>query len=123
MVPGREIPKVIIIDFDGTLCKNEFPDLGSPEPYVREALLKLKRLGYTIKIHSCRTATYWKDRDRWKHYHVILKFMEENQLPWDEIIMNTTMNKPVAKFYVDDRAIQYKGNWLDVVKQVVEREE
>lgn len=52
--------RVIIIDFDGTLCKHCFPVVGNPEPGVREALEKIRELGFIIRIHSCRTATYWE---------------------------------------------------------------
>jgi hypothetical protein len=115
----RDIPKVVVIDFDGTLCRDEFPNEGSPEPNVREALLKMKELGYVIKIHSCRTATYWGSRkERLCHFILIQEFMKRNQLPYDEIITSESMDKPVAEFYIDDKAIRYTGNWLDVVKQI-----
>lgn len=112
------IPKTVIIDFDGTLCKEEFPKVGSLEPFVREALQRIKKLGYLIKIHSCRTATYWKDGNRDQHIKIIEQFMKENELPYDEIIVDLNMDKPVAHFYVDDRAVSYTGDWLEVVEQI-----
>ena len=50
----------IVIDFDGTICEHKFPDIGEPTPDVREALETLKKAGYRIIIHTCRTASYWK---------------------------------------------------------------
>ena len=122
--------KVIIVGFDGTLCKHTFPDVGEIEPNVKSALERLKDLGYTIRIHSCRTATYWNKEEyrsislsdnqepREKHIKCIQNFMEENDLPYDAIIVETNMDKPIAEYYIDDRAIRYEGNWLDVVKQI-----
>ena len=50
----------IVIDFDGTICEHKFPDIGEPTPDVREALETLKKAGYRIIIHTCRTGSYWK---------------------------------------------------------------
>lgn len=112
----RKIPKRIIIDFDGTICKDEFPDVGSPEPNVREALQQLKDLGYEIMIHSCRTASYWEDRE--KHLKIITEFMKKNEIPYDGIVIDKNLDKPLAMFYIDDRAIRYDGGWLDVVRMI-----
>jgi len=111
----REYPETIVIDFDGTVCKFAFPGVGPPEPNVKEALTKLKELGYKICIHSVRTATYWGG-DREHHIQVIEKYMKENELPYDEILIDKSMDKPIAVAYIDDRAIRYEGNWLEIVK-------
>lgn len=116
----RKYSETVIIDFDGTLCKFEFPDVGPPEPDIKEALDKLKELGYRILIHSVRTATYWDDGKRNHHIQAIEKFMEENKLPYDEILIGENMDKPMAIAYIDDKAIRYNGNWLDIVKQLGE---
>lgn len=110
--------KIAIIDFDGTLCHFAFPDVGPPEPKVKSALIAIKKLGYTIKIHSCRTATYWDGQNRNHHIMAIKQFMLQNDLPFDEIILDENMDKPIADVYIDDRAIKYKGDWLDVVNQL-----
>jgi histidinol phosphatase-like enzyme len=115
--------KVIVIDFDGTLCKFAFPEVGDPEPGVRAALQTLKDMGYFIKIHSCRTATYWKRQNRASHILLMVNFLEKNKIPFDEIIVEDNMDKPIADFYIDDRAISYKGNWEDVVSEISRREE
>ena len=115
-------PKIAVIDFDGTLCTWNFPDVGEVQPDAREALLKLKELGYLIQIHSYRTVTYW-DRseckyNRAQHIALIHQFMQDNELPYDELIVNPNMDKPMAELYIDDRAVGYRGNWLDVIRQV-----
>jgi predicted phosphatase len=116
MFNQKPTEKIAIVDFDGTLCKFAFPDVGSVEPNVKEGLQALKNAGYIIKIHSCRTATYWNRPDeRIKHIMLIEQFMEKNDLPYDELILN--MDKPIADVYIDDRAIGYHRNW----EQIAER--
>ncbi len=109
--------KIAIIDFDGTLCKFKFPEVGEIEPNVKKALELLKAKGYTIKIHSCRTATYWgSETERFKHYELMYGFLKKHNIPFDEIILDSTMDKPIADVYIDDRAVRYKGNWMEIAK-------
>ena len=109
--------KIVVIDFDGTLCKFAFPDVGPIEPDVKIALQLLKDAGYIIKIHSCRTASYWnRPNERITHVALIQQFMLENKLPYDELIL--TDNKPIADVYIDDRAIRYNNNWLEIAKEL-----
>ena len=111
--------KIVIIDFDGTLCKFAFPKVGTVEPNVKEALELLKAKGYTIKIHSCRTATYWgSPYERWEHIHAISQFLEKNEIPYDELILNPIMDKPIADVYIDDRAVRYENNWLEIAEKL-----
>ena len=119
MLDQKPKEKIAIIDFDGTLCKFAFPDVGPPEPHVREALGTLKDAGYTIKIHSCRTATYWGSVvERWTHFHLVEDFLKQHKLPYDKIITDKTMDKPIADVYIDDRAIRYEGNWPEIAERL-----
>ncbi len=113
--------KIAIIDFDGTLCKFAFPKVGTVEPNVKKALELLKAKGYTIKIHSCRTciAPYpGSNIKRGTHIDLILKFLEYNEIPFDELIVDETMNKPIADAYIDDRGIKYEGNWMEIANEL-----
>ena len=119
MLSQKSVDKIAIIDFDGTLCKFMFPGVGPIEPNVRVALETLKQAGYTIKIHSCRTATYWKREDERRiHIRLIQDFMKQHKLPYDELIMSITTDKPIADVYIDDRAIRYDNNWLEIAKKL-----
>ena len=111
--------KIAIIDFDGTLCKHAFPGVGAVEPNVKRALELLKIKGYIIKIHSCRTSIYpfsGSDIEREEHIDLIFEFLREHKIPYDEIILDETKNKPLADVYIDDRAVRYEGNWMEIVK-------
>ena len=119
MLSQRPTDKIAIIDFDGTLCKFAFPDVGPIEPCAKVALEMLRKAGYKIKIHSCRTATYWgREDERESHMQLMKNFMEENELPHDEIILSRTMDKPIADVYIDDRAIRYANNWLEIARRL-----
>jgi len=96
MLSQKPVGKIAVIDFDGTLCKFAFPDVGPIEPNVRMALQMLRDAGYTIKIHSCRTATYWgRPEEREEHILLIKHFMWRHNLFYHEIITDPSMDKPI----------------------------
>ncbi|RKZ11213.1 hypothetical protein DRQ25_00420 [Candidatus Fermentibacteria bacterium] len=111
----------LYVDFDGTICKNKFPDVGEPEPYVREALTKMIKK-YDIVIHSCRTAKYWteffKDHKPEEQVTVIEKFMEKYKIPYTRI--ETDHDKPFAHRYIGDEAINYNNNWEEIASKLLE---
>lgn len=119
--------KRIIIDFDGTICGDEFPDCGPPEPEVKEALLELSAMGFEILIHSCSTGTIWQEvedkNNRLHHWERIVNFMTLHDLYYDGIWMSPTGNKPFADFYVDNKGVSYKGSWPDVVNEIRSRKD
>jgi len=45
---------IISIDFDGTIVRERWPDIGAPLPGALAAIRKLHAAGHTIIINSCR---------------------------------------------------------------------
>lgn len=105
----------IVIDFDGTICEHKFPDIGEPTPDVREALETLKKAGYRIIIHTCRTASYWKGIIPGNQPKLIEGFMKYHKLPYDTIWMP---DKPIGVAYIDDKAIRFDNNWKAITENI-----
>lgn len=119
MLDQKPIDKTVVIDFDGTLCKFAFPEVGPIEPDAQAALQILRDKGYKIKIHSCRTATYWGSiSERNTHISLISHFLINNKIPYDEILLSPTMDKPIAETYIDDRGIKYNNNWMEIAESL-----
>ena len=102
--PSRKL----CIDFDHTLSKGHQGDqMDGPFDGAIEALQKLKVEGYEIVIYSCRANS---DHGRKQ----IEEWLKKYNCPYDEIFIG----KPEAMAYVDDRAIPFKGNWAEVLKDI-----
>ena len=99
--------KICLIDFDETINSSQYPDLGEPTPGVKESLQEMKDMGYEIHILSCRTnpdvTRYIIDRQ--EQIRIMEKYLNEYKIPYDMVLNEY---KPVATFYIDDRAIQIK---------------
>ena len=98
------------VDFDETIAHSSgFPDFIPTTPFegAREALWALKsRRGYKIIIY---TARHWGDQgaiEKWCKYYSI---------PFDGIICG----KPLFYRIIDDRNIEFRGSWNDVLDKLL----
>ena len=111
---------VVCVDFDGTF----FPyrplyEHNAPLPDAVETMWWLKKQGYKIVIFTSRLSPSWLDEsgeteDRslhWVESHLI-----QYNIPYDTI----TAEKVPAEYYIDDRAIAFRGSWLQVKKEVMD---
>jgi hypothetical protein len=107
-----EYKSTIAIDFDGVIHINDLIDhsiSGKIIPGVKEAIDQLK-INYKIVIYSARIRP---DFGIEKGISEITKFLNDNDIYFDDI----SICKPVARFYIDDRAIRFV-NWDDALQQV-----
>jgi hypothetical protein len=122
-MPEQKEQKTICCDFDGVICASQYPGLGPLIPGAKQALQLLKALGYRIIISSCRSCAwnwdiYYKDTE-FKHakdrqvFKDMVTFLDENEIPYDEID-DGTKGKVSAAYYIDDKGIRFQNNWEEI---------
>jgi hydroxymethylpyrimidine pyrophosphatase-like HAD family hydrolase len=90
------------IDFDHTIVNGD-----QVLPGAKEAIQLLKDKGCAILIHSCNNKDW------------ITKVLRANDIPFDYIWDSANdVGKPVCDWYIDDRAIGFRGDWNAVVREV-----
>ncbi len=110
--------RYICVDLDGTIAhyqewKGE-DSFGDPVPGVQQALTELQRSGWIIIIFTTRSNVA-KIRD----------YLNQNEIPFDYINENPDQpanaigGKIYADVYVDDRAIQFTGDWQEAIGKIV----
>lgn len=108
----------IAIDFDGVIANYEGwkgkPTFPKPVDGVKFALDAIKAAGNIIIVNTCREETA-----------AVKNYMDEHLLPYDYINFNPenieqhlSPSKIRADVYIDDRAICFKGKWLDTLAEL-----
>lgn len=98
----------VAVDFDGTLCTNHAwvspTHIEGPIEGAREFTEKLRELGLTICIHSCRTNPALNGPDVARAARdAMAVWLDKHGFVYDSIWMQA--GKPIASAYVDDRGV------------------
>lgn len=109
------LPKIIAIDFDGTLVKNKFPEIGEINPHVWGAALRAKAEGIKIILWTSRTGDVLNEAVQFcADYGLTFDAINDNipevkALGWDA-------RKVFATLYVDDRSgtIDFDGSFAQL---------
>ena len=92
---------IVAVDFDGTLSlDSQYPNIGRFNTPLYEALMKLKGIGWSIVLWTCREGKELREAVIW---------CANNGLEFDAINENPShvpfkSRKVVADMYIDDRA-------------------
>lgn len=101
---------VIAVDFDGTLCKDEYPCIGEPNTELFNSLIKFQSRGNYIILWTCRRGNMLREA---------VDFCRRNGLEFDGIndrpaeapdiysapTDRVNYAKVFADIYIDDRAV------------------
>jgi hypothetical protein len=94
---------IIAIDFDGTIVKHRYPEIGEPLAGAFEWIPKFKTAGATLILWTMRS-----DTAEGKRLTAALDFCRDNGLEFEHANENpqswTTSPKAYADLYIDDSA-------------------
>ena len=110
--------KYVCVDLDGTIAHYKEWEgetkFGDPVEGVQEALGKLQSAGWKVIIYTTRG-----------NQKLVEKYLRKHSVPFDYINKNPGQpknalgGKPYADAYIDDRGIQFNGNWQAAVSEVL----
>lgn len=110
----HERPFVVAVDFDGTLCKEAFPEIGEDKPLMIMLVKTLQQLGaYTI-LWTCRAEDKLEAAKQWCEQRGLC-FMKYNEnADFFKKKYNSCSVKVFADIYIDDKAY----NALNSIKDI-----
>ena len=100
----------IIIDLDDTICSTKNGDYENsiPKEKVIKKIKEYKNLGFEIIIYTSRNMRTYKgnvDLIKANTLPIIIKWLEEFDVPYDQIVVGKPWPS-FGGFYVDDKAIR-----------------
>jgi hypothetical protein len=111
---------VVCIDFDATIVPWKTVDHIHKRalPGAVKAVRALKKAGYTIVIFTSRLSPTWHkyaELDPQEQIDYVSSTLERLKIPYDFI----TAEKVPAQWYIDDKAIEYRDNWNEILERVL----
>lgn len=102
--------QIMAVDFDGTLCKDKWPEIGEPNSFCIE-MVKLFQSspGYKTILWTCRAGERLEEAVRWCAIHGLIFDAVNENLP--EVIewMGGDSRKIFADVYVDDKGLRWEA--------------
>lgn len=93
--------KIIAVDFDGTLCENQYPEIGEPRYGTIMYLKNEQKNGTKLILWTCRVGGMLEDAVKW---------CSERRLIFDAV--NENLPEIVEKFGADGRKI-FANEYID----------
>lgn len=104
----KSLPYIIAVDFDGTLCENAYPEIGSPKKGVIDTVKEYQSYGWKTILWTCRNGEDLVKAVEWcKKQGLVFDSVNEN-LPEVEALFGGWTRKIFANAYIDDRNVLLK---------------
>ena len=101
------IPKIVAMDFDGTLVEDMYPYIGQPNEYMFNICKALKASGVKLILWTCRDGTALLDAVSYcDSKGLVFDAVNENIKEIKELYKNDT-RKVFADLYIDDKSIPH----------------
>jgi hydroxymethylpyrimidine pyrophosphatase-like HAD family hydrolase len=109
---------IIAIDFDGTICRDAWPDIGEPIPGALEAIRVMREHGHTLILWTCREGAALDAAIAWLEDHGVWGCFEGANVNAREMVKRygNDCRKIGADMYIDDRG--YNRGWEDIMPYV-----
>ena len=105
----RTFPPAIAVDFDGTLCANRWPEIGSPNHEVIDELKGLRCDGWRVILWTCREGERLNEAVAWCADKGLYFDAVNANLPERMAYFGGDCRKISADEYWDDRAVVVKA--------------
>ncbi len=97
--------KIFAFDFDGTLCRDAYPGIGSPNKAMIRYAKRLKERGNRLILWTCRSGEHLEDAVMWcKEQGIEFDAVNQN-LPEILEMFGSDSRKITADYYVDDKLL------------------
>ena len=98
-------PMIYAVDFDGTLCENAWPEIGTPNTHLIRVLNAFKEKGDRLILWTCRSGSKLTEAVEWcKERGLEFDAINEN-LPEIIAAFDGESRKIFANVYIDDLAV------------------
>lgn len=106
---NSSILNIVAVDFDGTLCEDNFPEIGPAKPHIIKYIKSLQQSGCKIILWTCRTGKELEQAVEWcKEHNIVFDSVNKN-LPEIQEKWGGDTRKVYCDAYIDDKNMFISG--------------
>ena len=106
---------IIAVDFDGTLCGEIYPEVGTPNMQLIDALIKRRMTGDKLILWTCREGEPLVKAVNWRNKLGLYFDAVNDNLPETIEMWGNNSRKITADLYIDD---SLEKPWVELLRKV-----
>ena len=111
----------IAVDFDGTIVKHRYPEIGEEIPFATDTLCMLIREHHRLILWTVREGKLLQDAIDWCHERGVDFWAVNRDYPEEEAEKNNHFSRKVkADYFIDDRNIGGLPEWGQIYRIIHE---
>ena len=109
----------IAVDFDGTIVKHRYPDIGPEIPFAIETLLKLQEEGHKLIMWSVREGELLDEAVEWCRERGLEFYAVNRDYPEEETENNNHFSRKLkVGIFIDDRNLGGLPDWGTIYQMI-----
>ena len=100
--------KIYAVDFDGTLCENQWPEIGEPKQKIIDFCIRKREQGHRLILWTCRSGQNLANALKWCNDRGLFFHAVNSNIPEQIILYNSDPRKIGADYNIDDRNISIR---------------
>ena len=112
----------IAVDFDGTIVKHKYPEIGEEIPFAVETLKELQKEQHRIILWSVREGALLDEAVQWCHERGLDFYAVNRDYPEETTENNPHFSRKLkVDVFIDDRNLGGLPEWGTIYKMVTRR--
>ena len=112
----------IAVDFDGTIVKHKYPEIGEEIPFAVETLKELQKEQHRIILWSVREGALLDEAVQWCHERGLDFYAVNRDYPEETTENNPHFSRKLkVDIFIDDRNLGGLPEWGTIYKMVTRR--
>lgn len=111
---------IIAVDFDGTIVRDCYPDIGNEIPFATATLRMLAEKGHQLILWTVRTGRALDEAVEWCRQRGVEFYAINQTFPGDDQENNHYTRKVKVDIFIDDRNVGGLPDWGTIYEIITE---
>lgn len=112
----------IAVDFDGTIVRHRYPEIGNEIPFAIQTLKMLAKEGHQIILWSVREGDLLQEAVDWCRERGLEFYAVNKDFPEEDVTRNKHFSRKLkVELFIDDRNVGGLPDWGTIYRMIHEK--